>query len=99
MATLLGSSRALCVRRSQSTWSTQVRSFSTSPVVARKMPFHRYGLTDEQLAEFGGKKHLQKRLAELGLSPLGFRAVLRNRMKEFVQTQQYTQEPNKASQE
>lgn len=82
MATVLCTSRAC--RASRYIAMTQRRCLSTSTVLERRMPSHRYSLTDEQLAEFGGKKALQKRLPELNLSPLGFRAVLRQRLKEYV---------------
>jgi hypothetical protein len=84
MATLLNSNRLWLP---QLGFGSPIRRFSASTRLARRMPQHRYGLTDAQLAEFGGKKSLQRRLVELDLSPIGFRAVLRQRMREYVLTQ------------
>jgi hypothetical protein len=50
---------------------------------ARRLPHQKFPLTNEQLSEFGGKRSIKARLTELGLSPIGFRAVLRERLREF----------------
>jgi hypothetical protein len=39
-----------------------------------------YPLSDAQLAAFGGKRHLQRRLADLGLANTGARQELRDRL-------------------
>jgi len=60
--------------------------FSVSlPQPARRLPHKRFPLTNEQLAQFGGKRSLQKRLVELGLSPVGFRVVLRERIRQYCE--------------
>lgn len=72
----------LATGRAATRLKTPSRHFSLSIPTLRHLPHERNPLTNEQLAAFGGKKALQRRLEELGLSPIGFRAILRYRMQE-----------------
>jgi len=47
----------------------------------------KYPLTDSQLVQFGGKRALQRRLEGLGISSVGFRKVLRDRLHDHLKAQ------------
>jgi len=64
-----------------------IRLDTLAPAQARFVTLRtraQYPLTDQQLADFGGKRSLQRRLAELGLDAQGARAELRLRLVDFL---------------
>eukprot|EP01124_Arcella_intermedia_P012209 TRINITY_DN1853_c0_g1_i1.p1 TRINITY_DN1853_c0_g1~~TRINITY_DN1853_c0_g1_i1.p1 ORF type:complete len:135 (+),score=26.93 TRINITY_DN1853_c0_g1_i1:43-405(+) len=67
--------------------SLQIKNFyhTGQRLESRKIPAP-FALNDQQLCVFGGKRSLQKRLTDLGLSPVGYRGVLRHRLKEHLES-------------
>jgi len=62
-------------------------SKQTQNMSRRQRWMTKYPLTDSQLVAFGGKKSLQRRLTILGISSIGFRQVLRDRLHNYIKTQ------------